>query len=108
MVMPRISCCKRQSPECTARKQEDDYTAICPVWGVVAVQIYLRGRRPKTIMVKGNLHLSHWLVVATGLKGRAKTKYVKLWHREQRNHGRHTRNDVSGVTPLPHKQEMAC
>ncbi len=84
MVMPRISCCKWQSPECTARKQEDDYTAICPMWGVVAVQIYLRGRRLKTIMVEGNQRLSHWLVMATGLEGRAKTKYGKLRHREQR------------------------
>ena len=39
-------------PESTARKRRDDYTAILPMWGTVAVEICLGGKRQKTEMVE--------------------------------------------------------
>ena len=41
-----------KSPECTARKGQDDYTAIRPMWGTAAVEICSRRKRQKTVKVK--------------------------------------------------------
>ena len=60
-------------PESTARKRQDDYTAIRPMRGAAAVEICTRGKRQKTSKVECLQQKSHWLEMAAGLDRRAKT-----------------------------------
>ncbi len=68
-----MSCCNRHSPESTARKVEDDYTAISPI-GVLSPLKFSRaesGRKPLRPNVFGRI--SHKPKMAVGPEGRTKT-----------------------------------